>query len=389
MAFPQRILGVPSATHLLAVATWCLTEGKIQYLKDYNTMNNTSNMSLQPPTASHQPKYNLFPELVPIAVSVIIANGVVFYLFGKMKSLRTPANYFLLSLATSDIMTGLINIPLLLVLVHLPQSSPSFSVIYCTSEVFHNVISISIAYHITAITMDKYFAVVNPFVRFVMTKKTVKKVLLSVWLCSAFLGSVPATWWDSWLALDSSALYLQAGHIIFCLCFVFFVPYSFILYAYGIMFKAVSLKRSSKESSGQKNSRVFKKANGERKCLVILLAMATTFAICWIPWFTLRLIYALSTKGWIDIKDQASLSKASQTFVIVRYLSSAVNPLLYTFFKQDFWSAFKLVTLKNNSRMPSMTPSIRLTTTQRYRGTEKYSERPEIDSIVKFEQSAV
>ena len=352
-------------------------------------MNNSSNISLQHPTAFHQPNYKLASQLVPIAVSIIIANGVVFYLFGKMRSLRTPANYFLLSLSISDIMTGLINIPLLLVLEHLSSSSLSFTVIYCTSEVFHNVVSISIAYHITAITMDKYLAVVNPFGRFLMTKKTVRKALSSVWLCSAFLGSVPATWWDSWLAEDSFALYLQAGHIIFCLCVVFFVPYMFILYAYGVMFKAVSMKRSSKESSGQKDSRAFKKANNERKCLIILLAMATAFAICWIPWFTLRLIYAVSTTGWIDIKDQASFTEASQMFVIIRYISSAVNPLLYTFFKQDFWSAFKIVTLKRNSRIPSMTPSIRLTITQRYRGAEKHENHLIRDSIDEIQQSAV
>lgn len=352
-------------------------------------MNNSSNISLQHLTAFHQPKYNLASQLVPIAVSIIVANGVVFYLFGKMRSLRTPANYFLLSLSISDIMTGLINIPLLLVLEHLSSPSLSFTVIYCTSEVFHNVVSISIAYHITAITMDKYLAVVNPFGRFLMTKKTVRKALSSVWLCSAFLGSVPATWWDSWLAEDSFALYLQAGHIIFCLCVVFFVPYMFILYAYGVMFKAVSMKRSSKESSGQKDSRAFKKANNERKCLIILLAMATAFAICWIPWFTLRLIYAVSTTGWIDIKDQASFTEASQMFVIIRYISSAVNPLLYTFFKQDFWSAFKIVTLKRNSRIPSMTPSIRLTITQRYRGAEKHENHLVRDSIDEIQQSVV
>ena len=352
-------------------------------------MNNSSNISLQHPTAFHQPKYKLASQLVPIAVSIIIANGVVFYLFGKMRSLRTPANYFLLSLSISDIMTGLINIPLLLVLEHLSSPSLSFTVIYCTSEVFHNVVSISIAYHITAITMDKYLAVVNPFGRFLMSKKTVRKALSSVWLCSAFLGSVPATWWDSWLALDSFALYLQAGHIIFCLCVVFFVPYMFILYAYGVMFKAVSMKRSSKESSVQKDSRAFKRANNERKCLIILLVMATAFAICWIPWFTLRLIIAVSTTGWIEIKDQASFLEASQMFVIVRYISSAVNPLLYTFFKQDFWSAFKIVTLKRNSRIPSMTPSIRLTITQRYRGAGKHENHLVRDSIDEIQQSAV
>ena len=348
-------------------------------------MNNSSNIS-QPAVQHRGPKYEEIPQVVPIAVLIILTNGVVFYLFGKMKSLRTPANYFLLSLAISDIMTGLINIPLFLGLLQLSSMPSVFLVVYCISEVFHNVISFSIAYHITAITVDKYLAVVNPFGRFLMTKKTVMKILSAVWLCSAFLGTLPAIWWDSWIAFDSIALHLQAGYNIFCLFIVFFVPYIFILYAYGVMFKAVSSKRRLKASPDQKYRRAFKKANNEKKCLIILLAMAITFAVCWIPWFTLKLIYSFSAIGWINIEDPASMKKAAQTFVIIRYISSAINPLLYTFFKQDFWSAFKIVILKRHPRRPSM----RLTT-QRIRGNEQHDELKllAMHSIVKTEQSTV
>ena len=350
-------------------------------------MNNSSNISLEQPALQHQPKYKEIPQVVPIAVLIILTNGVVFYLFGKMKSLRTPANYFLLSLAISDIMTGLINIPIFLGLLQLFSMPSVFHVVYCMSEVFHNVISFSIAYHITAITVDKYLAVVNPFGRFLMTKKTVMKILSAVWLCSAFLGTVPATWWDSWIASDSFALHLQAGYNIFCLFIVFFVPYIFILYAYGVMFKAVSSKSRLKASPDQKDRRAFKKANNEKKCLIILLAMAITFAVCWIPWFTLRLIFSLSTIGCINIEDQASMQKASQTFVIIRYISSAINPLLYTFFKQDFWNAFKIVILKRNPRRQSLTPSIRLT--QRSRDSEQHDGLLVLDDIVKTDKSNV
>jgi len=52
----------------------------------------------------------------------------------------------------------------------------------------------------------------------------------------------------------------------------------------------------------------------------------------------------------------------------VRYVSSAINPLLYTFFKQDFWNAFRVVVLKKPPRRPSL--SMRLVT-QRTRGSEQ------------------
>lgn len=325
-------------------------------------MNNSSNTSLDQPLEHQQESQNdEISQLVPIAVLILLTNGVVFLLFGKMKSLRTPANYFLLSLAVSDAMTGLINIPLFLsMLWNIDLSSDG--AVYCASEVFHNVISCSVAYHITAITVEKYVAVVNPFGRFLMTKKTVVKILSAVWLWSAFLGSVPASWWSSWWhSTDSLALYLQAGYIIFCLVAVFVIPYIFILYAYSTMFKAVSSKRRLKKSLNQKDPRAFKKANNEKKCLIILLTMAIAFAICWIPWFTLRLIYSLTDIGWIGPEIMAPMEHASHIFIIIRYLSSAINPLLYTFFKQDFWSAFKVVVLKRRPRSLSITLSMRKT----------------------------
>ncbi|KAJ7379513.1 hypothetical protein OS493_015303 [Desmophyllum pertusum] len=241
----------------------------------------------------------------------------------------------------------------------------------CASEVFHNLISFSVAYHITAITVEKYLAVVNPFGRFLMTKKTVVKILSAVWLWSALLGTIPASWLFSAWNSDPLSLYLQAGHNILCLVIVFVIPYMFILYAYSIMFKAVSSKHRFKNKT---NPRAFKRANNEKKCLIILLTMATTFAICWLPWFTLRLLFSIYYIEWIDT---IYMAQASQIFVIIRYLSSAINPLLYTFFKQDFWSAFKVVVLKKQPRRPSTIPSIRPSmrlTTRRSGGSEQHDE---------------
>ena len=268
-------------------------------------------------------------------------------------------------------MTGLINIPLFCVLSTLDERTPQskMSSVYCASEVFHNVISCSVAYHITAITVEKYLAVVNPFGRFLMTKKTVVKILSTVWLFSAFLGAIPASWWSAWRNGERRALYVQTGNNIFSLVVVFVIPYMFILYAYFIMFKAVSCKNRFKNSLEPKDPRAFKKASNEKKCLMILLTMAIAFAICWIPWFTLRLIYSLAAVGWIHYKDLTFMEHASHAFIIIRYLTSAINPLLYAFFKQDFWNAFKVVVLKKKSRRSSMTLSMRQTI--RLRGSDQ------------------
>ena len=324
-----------------------------------------NNSSVTSATNGQQPlNYEAVPQVVPIAVVILLTNGIVFVLFWKRKSLRTPSNYLLFSLAISDIMTGLINIPLFLseFILNDDRRKPA---LLGASLVFHNVISFSIAYHITAVTAEKYLAVVNPFGRNMRTKKTAFKVASVIWLWSILLGTAPACWF----ANENLANYMQAGYNIFCSVIVFLLPFMFILYAYCIMFRAVSSKSClGKSLQQEKGTRAFKKASNEKKCLIILLAMAVTFALCWLPWFMLMLLFSLAHIGWIPVRYVIPLEPAAQIFLIIRYLSSAINPLLYTFFKQDFWSAFRIIVLKK--RPSTRPPSTRLAS-QRTRGSDQ------------------
>lgn len=274
--------------------------------------------------------------------------------------MRTPSNYLLLSLAISDFFTGLINIPLFLSFsVFMLNFAKPVLELQNASHVFHNVISFSIAYHITAVTADKYLAVVNPFGRIMRTEKTALKIALVVWFWSILLGSAPAYWFNRWFKGDHFADRLQASYNIFCLVIVFLVPFTFILYAYCIMFKAIASRPGLIQTEQPKGTKTFNKATNEKKCLIILMSMAIAFAICWLPWFLMMLLYSLINIQWIDLEVVTPLQPMAHIFLIVRYLSSAINPLLYTFFKQDFWAAFRIVVLKKDPKRLSQSMRIR------------------------------
>lgn len=329
------------------------------------TMSNSSHTS---PTNGNQPlNLEAVPQVAPIAVLILLTNGIVFILFWKKRSLRTPSNYLLLSLAVSDFMTGLINIPVFL--ANFVQSNES-EVLFGVMKVFHNVISFSIAYHITAVTAEKYLAVVNPFGRNMRTTKTVLKVAIVIWLWSSLLGTVPIFWLKEWLKREARAEYLETGYNIFCLVFVFLLPFTFILFAYCVMFRAVSSKHSLTKSMPQKGTQAFKKASNEKKCMIILLSMALTFVICWLPWFMLMLLFSLYNLQWLPRRVLVSLFPMSQIFLIVRYLSSIIDPLLYTFFKQDFWNAFRVVVLKKQPKGRS-SQTLRVVSQRSRGGSEK------------------
>ena len=62
--------------------------------------------------------------------------------------------------------------------------------------------------------------------------------------------------------------------------------------------------------------------------------MATLFAICWFPWFSIMLLYTLNYKS-------QSLSTLSHVFVLVRYITSIVSTFLYSFLRPNFYGALK------------------------------------------------
>ena len=193
--------------------------------------------------------------------------------------------------------------------------------------------AISAAYHILVITAEKYLAIIQPLKHYLVTKKAVFKVLAAIWLVSALIATIPFAWREA-----KSPLYLVI-YSATCLVIVFLVPYVFMLYAYTVMFKAVSGRMIP--SRYRDRVRTKKKNKTDRKCILVFGTMAVIYLCCWLPYFTIMLIYNI--KVYIKSYDFTAIDKASEPITITRYITSAINPLLYTFFKRDFWMALRSV----------------------------------------------
>ena len=280
--------------------------------------------------------FDALPELIPIAILVTLTNGLVFLLFYKRQSLRKAANYLLLSLAICDFLNGSLNIILLLVVFipTVPKYGTTYFALVCTMDVSHNFVAITAAFHILLITAEKYMAVMRPLRYRVIKTRTMLLAITGAWLISGLIAASPIFWFADRLSGSKIALLLEFIFNVFCLVVVFIVPYTLILFAYVTMFRKVFKKRKPK------SGRVFRKKGNELKCLVIFATMASVFALCWLPWFVLRLFYSIAHLEWM--KPNLNLVKnTGKITAITIYLASAINPLLYTFFKQDFWKEIK------------------------------------------------
>lgn len=89
------------------------------------------------------------PAIV-LAVLILIVNGLVLLLMAKKKNLRSITNLLLCSLATSDLLTGLVAVPMFITCNIIRQSE-----VCLTEEELSRFISASIVCHLMAVTTDR------------------------------------------------------------------------------------------------------------------------------------------------------------------------------------------------------------------------------------------
>ena len=328
-----------------SVSCQLLTDLKMSNDTKFNTnssssSNITTGRVVEQALQGVKPAYQVISEVLPIAVVIVLVNSVVFYLFAKRKRLRTPTNCLLLSLAVCDFMTGFIAIPLFVAVVVRVVKPPASVHFGFFIFIFNNALAISAAYHILAITLERYFSIMKPFVHRLLTKKSMFKVALVVWLVSAVISFLPYAWSSKRRTDPVIYFKIQFGYVVFCLTFVFLVPCILIVVSQFLMFKVISKRGRCvmRDASSQR------KARQDKKCLIIFALMAMIYLACWLPWFVLSLFFSL----WFPRSKETNdvLNNLSQVFGIFRFITSVVNPILYTFFKRDFLEAFKLLVLK-------------------------------------------
>lgn len=280
---------------------------------------------------------DVFPLLV--AFLIILVNSWVIILVLKHKLLRTITNFILSSLAFSDLLTGLLSIPMF-VSCNVIRTLP-----FCiTSDVFLRFTSISTVAHLMAVTFDRYLAIMHSL-RYstLMTKSRAVYGLAFIWVTSVAMSLIHFSW--SSVTTDASAAsgvsesekQNEIRYDIFCLIAYFFFPLLFMMYAYGRIFYQVVRQRRIMTRHNLPGYQVQNRLSIEShkwKAAIIFLVMLLVYTICWLPYFALRLHYNY------DSGEASTLAVAIQYLIVYqRFCTSLFNPLLYILGKQDFRKA--------------------------------------------------
>ena len=262
----------------------------------------------------------LVASLSGLAVLIVVSNVFVGSLVCFNKASRTYANWLIVSLAVSDILTGGVLLPVLLIK---PSSVvPSYLIA---------VILLSGVANLCSVTYDRYIAIMKPLEYLYRAPKILKKAVILSWLIPIIYSLFPLFW-----NTDTT----RKIHKAYVVCLQFFgvvVPYVFITAAYIRIFRQVrqrlAVKRDFESPRVNKNER--RRISSDAKVAKVFCIVSAAFILCWLP-----IIYMTTANTVLNRPDIIPDALPTVSLFCVA-ASSLANPLIYALLKPDFKMAIR------------------------------------------------
>ncbi|XP_023687491.2 5-hydroxytryptamine receptor 2A isoform X1 [Paramormyrops kingsleyae] len=363
--FSNASLGCNSSTDSVsATATLIVATGEAGHLGSH---------CLAPPPADAK---NWPALLIVVAVALTVTGNILVIMAVSLeKRLQNATNYFLMSLAVADMLLGLLVMPVAMVTILYGYSwplPPTLCPIWIYLDVLFSTASIM---HLCAISLDRYIAIRNPIQhsRFNSRMKAFMKIM-AVWTISVGISMpIPVLGLrDHSKVFKNHTCQLTDNNFVLVGSFVaFFVPLIIMVVTYFLTIGALQneatlcldqlvpkpkwaiplnflpqgslsseklfFRRSlSREAGPQAGRRTMQSISNEQKASKVLGIVFFLFVFMWCPFFITNVL-AVVCGGACSAGIMDGLLNV---FVWVGYLSSAVNPLVYTLFNKTYRSAF-------------------------------------------------
>ncbi|KAM8977592.1 motilin receptor [Pelodytes ibericus] len=303
---------------------------------------------------------SFFPisTLIPLtAVSLVImvvgvmGNTITILIIRRYKDMKTTTNFYLSSMAVSD-MIILLCLPF--DLYRLWRSRPwIFGDFLCK---FLHFISEGCTYstilHITALSIERYLAICFPLkAKVFITKRRVKLVIASLWvfaMASAgpfyfLIGNEQVHSNDSVSSWECKyTLYGRESGLLDVMMWVttvyFFFPMLCLTILYGFIGKR--LWKSKNDIGGPNAARREKREKCHRQTIRVLVVVVLVFFICWLPFHIGRIIFVKT-----DVFQTLVISQYfNLVAMLLYYLSASINPIIYNVISKKYRAAaYKLL----------------------------------------------
>ncbi|XP_070560067.1 substance-P receptor-like [Ptychodera flava] len=284
-----------------------------------------------------------------VAVWGTMGNSVVMATILRNKFLRTNTNYFILSLAFADLMACVILFPVkVFPIQYVPPGIGGellCRVIISEFPMWTSVVSSG--FHLGAITIERYIAIIHPYkyVHFTKTKAVV--CIICLWsltlICEPYLIYI-YTYKDghcTTITTEVARRYTQVSAIfLFLLSYV--TPIIIMLIGYSSIFKTLKTEeRTINSLSGANIEMEREKLKARKNIIKMLLIVVTTYFLCLTP----NQILWFSFNAGLTIDFNSAYYNIT---VMLTFANSCMNPVIYAIRNRRFRIGMKSLFCKGS-----------------------------------------
>lgn len=307
---------------------------------------------------AHRSSLQIYIEtgvLVVLTLTALIGNSCVLYVFYKSPRLRSVTNYYLMTLAVSDIAFSLTVMPLSIAASSHGRDVVGYSVgqvsgFICLSLIYGSLQTTSL------IAVNRFFCVVKPLAyrKYFKPKPAILMIVFAWVLSVSFVAIVYFSGKGTFEFYPGRFVYFLAtpNSVLTARVFTALSHATFILYPMlmtGICYRKIyqivkthetSLSTSMNNGSNQNNQSLSREEIHISKSV---LALVCGFVICWIPCSTT-----------LHIAVYISLPRFAEMIITyTAFASSAINPFVFNIFNKPFRKEFfRIFSLKQRKVGP-------------------------------------
>ena len=284
-------------------------------------------------------------------IIALIGNILVIYIVCTVNHMRSSTNTLIANMAVADLLMT-IDIPYILKFFHVGYKwfGTFMGTVLCKFFSSAQVGSlIASVFSLVAISLDRSFAILFPM-KTVMTKNVVRFAIAVVWL-GALAFSLPlmvasktkqlkgtdylscAEFWAPMSASTFSLVLIIGGYII---------P----LIIIAVVYSLAGIRLWSRQLPGHKNLVSNKKAQtSSRRATAMLITVVIVFALSWLPFQTLEMLRGFNKPLLSSLPIELRF-----TTPWFGYANSAVNPILYVIFSENYRQEFYRILCRGPTR---------------------------------------
>uniref|UniRef100_A0A8D2JF50 Histamine H2 receptor n=1 Tax=Sciurus vulgaris TaxID=55149 RepID=A0A8D2JF50_SCIVU len=313
-----------------------------------------------------------FKVTISLVLSVLIlitvaGNVVVCLAVGLNRRLRSLTNCFIVSLAVTDLLLGLLVLPFSA--IYQLSCRWSFGRVFCDIYTSLDVMLCTASIlNLFMISLDRYCAVTDPL-RYpvLVTPARVAVSLVFIWVISITLSflSIHLGWNSRGETKGNGTArrcQVQVNEVYGLVdgLVTFYLPLLIMCVTYYRIFKIA--REQARRINHMSSWRAV--TIREHKATVALAAVLGAFIICWFPYFTVFVYRGL--------KGDDAVNEVFEAIVLwLGYANSALNPILYATLNRDFRTAYQQLFRCRPRGRGSHEASLRLSSSQLSRGQSR------------------